>query len=623
MTVNAQAEIGVGVDFGDAEADLAGMHASISAFADQNGKLNQSVQQVVTTVENLRKKQMDLAQALAQSGTATERDRAVTAALRQELERTTSSLNSLTGVQQRAVPTTRTLNEAWKAAASAAAAAHAQNVNFAGGLQRVDRALGPATEKGLRALSFGLGQAGGAAAELTGKLGDLTGLLAGGLAGIGIGAAVLGATKLYEAWQTHNEHLNTAKDAIEAIVPALNRMTTEALEPGRAAVEALRKELDELGTTLPQRSREAQSALIDQLEQRQRNVAEERARLYHLGPSGRTPDDEVILKNLVERAKSLDDALKKARKDYDDMVQADLALTKAKFERDQATKADVAAKPRGEGLDVAGMLADADQAAADFEADEADKAARAARLKREKEDKLYFDHVLAQKEQTARAMIEIDTEQDAWHRRMHELELARNEEKNAREVALAERRTQAAIAGAEAVGAAVGAAFTGQDDAIAQLGIALAAAAGDAIVLEGGKLVALGVATGAAGNVAVGGAQVAIGLGLVAAGAAVRTGGAAVVESSLGGFTGGLGGGGGDSGPLGFFTKGHFIGGGTQERARNERGFSRGGSGGGGRHSGGPVTIVFETNYGVAGPTAEDQARELARRQRLIESRRF
>jgi len=170
--------------------------------------------------------------------------------------------------------------------------------------------------------------------------------------------------------------------------------------------------------------------------------------------------------------------------------------------------------------------------------------------------------------------------------------IAKEEAEKRTAIAEAERQAQVdsltalATSAASAVGTFAAQAAAGQEAALANLLSAAAQAAGGQIVLEGGKVLATGIAGALAGSPAAPG-QIAGGLGLVAAGTAVQTGGPAAVQSLLG-----MAGGGGASGA-------------ARDRGAAPRS-SRGGDGGGG-------PLVVNVSYGVGGPLPEDTAREIAR----------
>jgi hypothetical protein len=121
-------------------------------------------------------------------------------------------------------------------------------------------------------------------------------------------------------------------------------------------------------------------------------------------------------------------------------------------------------------------------------------------------------------------------------------------------------------------------------------------------MLEGGKIVASGVAEliATAGASPHGWAMTAGGAGLVAAGAAIQTGGPAAVGALLG-----MGGGGGGGG------------------AASDRGAPLQRRTGGSRGSGGSGGLTIVNQWGVAGPTADDQARAMSRVIDRIRDGRF
>lgn len=171
------------------------------------------------------------------------------------------------------------------------------------------------------------------------------------------------------------------------------------------------------------------------------------------------------------------------------------------------------------------------------------------------------------------------------------------------EARLAKERadTYTAIAGsmAAATGRLVAQGLAGQEDALEQFVAAASEAAGGFIMLEGGKVLAKGIAEliATGGTSPLGWAEVAGGGALVAAGAAIQSGGPAAVVALMGGGRGGGG--------------GHAV---TDRGAPTSR--ERSGGGGGGN-----ITIVQQ--WGVAGPHAEDSARAVRRSLDLARRRRF
>ncbi len=225
-----------------------------------------------------------------------------------------------------------------------------------------------------------------------------------------------------------------------------------------------------------------------------------------------------------------------------------------------------------------------------------DKAERQAQLAKIKEDRdlaaMRADAIFKAEEdrakESARRLKEIADQ------RRREEEEARRAEEAARQAELRDQEqkfTALATGMATAVGRFATEAAMGQEEALANLLSAAAAQAGGMITLEGGKILAAGIAGALVGNPAAPG-QIVGGAALVAAGTAVQTGGPAAVQSLLG--MAGMGAGkasGGDSG------------------AARDRGAAPRSPRGGG--DGGP--LVINVSYGVGGPLPEDTAREIAK----------
>lgn len=141
----------------------------------------------------------------------------------------------------------------------------------------------------------------------------------------------------------------------------------------------------------------------------------------------------------------------------------------------------------------------------------------------------------------------------------------------------------------------IAAGVTGQAAAFEAVLASASQAAGGFVMLEGAKIFAGGVAEliTTAGASPHGWAMTAGGAALIGAGAAIQTGGPAAISALMGTHTGG-----GASGGAASTDRGAPI-------ERRSRGSGGGSTGGGG------VTIVNQ--WGVAGPTADDQARSLRR----------
>jgi len=499
-------------------------------------------------------------------------------------------------------------------------ATRASALTMGGALEKIDRSSMMAA-KGVGALGPALGSLSRSSSEALRGIGDLAGMIGpgGGLA-IGLTLAVGGAVKLYEAWKEYAENAKIAQQATDAIVPALNRMTDNALKPAEEAIRRMRKEIAELNTTLPQRDREAAAATVAQLEAQQEANKRNRARI---DPSGRgfvDPGMVPVLKVIDERAEKLKTSLKSAKQAYEDLVAVDMQRDLADEERRQreaANKPAAAGRSGGPTSGAFGTRGDAILAVM--------KATRDAEQKdREEWAEMQWQEGLKEADRIRKREEDHQAYLVDLHRQAQAEMLRQAEEVDAKKAAMRETEKAEQVAFANAVGAGVGSALM----QISNASIALASAdaksrkqlavemlsaeavrAGGAISLKGAELVGTGVATmlgtaGAAAPLSL--AQIGGGLALMTAGAAISIGG----PKAVGALTAAI--------PAGIF--GDTSGGGGRARdpgvnTRARRSMGRG------QGEGGGLTQVF--NYGVAGPTAEDQSREVVRRLRTGAEMRF
>lgn len=501
-------------------------------------------------------------------------------------------------------------------------ATRASAFSMGGALEKIDRSSTMAA-KGVGALTPALGSLSRSSSEVLRGVGDLAGMIGpgGGLA-IGLTVAVSGAVKLYEAWKVYAENARVAQQATDAIVPALNRLTDNALKPAEEAIKRMRKELRELGTTTVQRDREGAAATVEQL-QRQRDNITARLSGTGVGRAGlRNADgsfadqstEALVLRNIAARAKELDRAIVKAQQNYETIVRLDMQADKAAEEARQRAASEAPARSRSGAVksgpsdrpDLVGVdeMLNADREAREWRAAAAEAqwqegAKEAARIQKREEDHQAF---------LVRLHQEAQSEKLRQSRELHEKKQQLLEQEKAEQIAFA-----------QSVGTGVGSALA----QISQTSLALATAdtksrkqlaidmlsaeatrAGGAISLKGAELIGAGVATGLTGNVPLAALQVAGGLGLVAAGAAITVGGPRAVGAIVGAVP---------SGVVDAVGGGRARDPGVNTRARRSSGRGEG--------SGGGLTQVF--NYGVAGPTAEDQSREIVRRLRTGADMRF
>lgn len=489
-------------------------------------------------------------------------------------------------------------------------------LSLGGAAERLDRASMKAA-KGIGAMGPALGAMSRSSSEALRGLGDIAGLIGpgGGLA-VGLTLTVGLVVKGYEAWKEYSENSKIAQQAIDGILPALNRMTKDGLQPGIDAVARLRKEFNELGKERVQIDREAQAALVESLEKQQETIE---ARLRGgIGVTGET--GEQVTKILNARLVTIRESIESARQTYNDLVVEDLRRFGADTEAAER-KAREAAGPGGNELADGSTIGNVVRARARKEEEEARKIAEAERASEwDRSIKDEQDRLKAERDaQADHERMMLDIERDSARERNAIFKEQANERKR---IADDEKRQQ--VETARAVGEGVGGALATTANATAvlmaagaeernQIAAELLAAesvrAGGAISLKGAELVGTGaaVALGSGGLLSpLAAAQIAGGVALIGAGAAIAVGGPAAIPQLLG-VVGGVGG---------------SVGGG----APRDRGINTGGGRRRSRNSGeGSETGITQVtiNYGVAGPTAEDQARELNRRNLLAERRRF
>jgi hypothetical protein len=151
---------------------------------------------------------------------------------------------------------------------------------------------------------------------------------------------------------------------------------------------------------------------------------------------------------------------------------------------------------------------------------------------------------------------------------------------------------------AAAVGEFAASAALGQEDALEKLVGAASRSAGGFVMLEGGKVMATGIAGMLAAPNPLSAGQIAGGAALVAAGAAIQTGGPAAVSALMG-----KGGASTSTGPTGS----------TRDPGASPR------SSGAASGSGGP--LIINVTYGAGGPLPEDVGREIYRATRSNDRR--
>lgn len=456
-------------------------------------------------------------------------------------------------------------------------------LTLGGGLEKIDRAS-MAAAKGIGAMGPALGTLSRSSSEALRGIGDIAGLIGpgGGLA-IGLTVAVAGVMKLHQAWSEYSENAKIAQQATDAILPALKRLTDDALKPGADALARMRRELAEFGTSVSQREREAAANTVSQLESRLENVRRT-GRLEGVKEGfGNTMEDQEVLKIAAARAVVLEAALAEARMNYEGIVQADMALDKARAESDAraAATGGSGSKPKAFAYDAPGAMPDeldegfARRLEAQQSYDEARRNLRTIEAKREIADAVKIAEMVAR------------IEEKAADDRLEKTIAANNAIKSSWD-GLYGGTQQAILAGSlNSFQGFLDAKIAGEENAEQKALAAFLKGTGSQLVGIGTKAVFEGLAISANPlTPGLGAPLIGVGAGAIAAGLAMGAGGAAIAPKESGG--------------------------GGSAAARREPGINRGSRGGSGGRTNNEATVINVT-YSAAGPRPEDTGREVDR----------
>lgn len=438
---------------------------------------------------------------------------------------------------------------------------------LAGALGNVEKASAKGA-KAVSALTAVLGQTAGSSSAVVRGLGDVAGALAAGgpvmvalsVAGLAIGAL---ATKWNDAKKAADEAANAGVDAAKSIVKALDEAVKAKDAAGIGALYGAKTEQEVKVAGL----RSEVSGLRYEIGQLERTAPKGFASWFS------DSDDklEIARKRLAALSKELKEAEALLRR-----------LSVGSF----APVGGGTAPPGGGGKPGGGKRSGSPKV---------DSAMAA-------EWELFDFQREVAAEQAEQHQADIDewmAEEQMWRGREVALLEATEKKKTATVKKAAKERaaieTDAYVGMAQTVALTVAelavASANGQNDALASALAALSVQAGGVIMLEGGKVLSAGIAGAFLGN-PIAPMQIAGGLGLIGVGAAVQVGGPEAVKAMAASLGGGAGPGAAKA------DRGAPI-------ERRARGGGGGGSGGGG------ITIVNQ--WGVAGPTADDQARAFRR----------
>lgn len=469
--------------------------------------------------------------------------------------------------------------------------------NLGGGLESLQKGMGQLKERlekqaaAIAVVSHAFGQHDSAVGKAVSSIGTLAAAYgAGGPFGLALAAAIPIVEGLNQAFKDMEQGSIAYSQSVSAIGPNITRMTNDALKPARDTLASINAEFRNLGVT----------------------VAEARLRVVSDAYQSTSASIEALERNRSKFMQRTDlpadikDAIAKQTLRRLEEMRANQGELLAGYETASAQAASIAAandKPTtsgGDSTDYASLRSRRLNAAQG----RLDAAAGRHQGRLDSADLEQFDRV-----QKARAEIAEET-----NRRMLEDQKAYHEEN----MRMAEQEMQArqkqageyagiAATMAAALGSAAATAAFSQEEAFKLFVSAASQAAGGFITLEGGKLIASGIAALASPIPnPMGFASIAGGLGLVAAGAAVTTGGPMAVQQLMGQAGAGSSGGGGSN----------------IEAARTS---GVGGSRGGGRGSnyGGGGTNITIVYGGASGPTADDGARAVVGALRRAERRGF
>ncbi len=422
--------------------------------------------------------------------------------------------------------------------------------------------LGPAAAA-ISGVAGALGETNGEAGKALAAIGQVTAAFgAGGPFGAALAAGTFAVDALTQSWERSIKAQDAALAAQYAQFDATNK-TTKELEK---QAEALRLQFAPLSPSEIRSRAQAQMSELDRTIRVNEGMA------------------------IRDKQKAADYRAQNLQLEKQKALIFEIADLQAKSLQKSFAKPLAAKATQPSGISSAEIQADVEEKAINWLAKMREEALALAKKQRDEEAKIRGQEIA---DAFAARDMEIKAAKQAQEERTR---IAREQAEERNKIAETERQVQvdaitsAASEAAAAIGVFAAEAASGQEAAFANLLSAAAQQAGGMVVLEGGKLLAGGIAGALVGNPAAPG-QIAGGLGLVAAGTAIQTGGPAAVQSLLG-----MAGGAAPSG------------GGATSAARDRGASPRSPRSGG---EGGP--LVVNVAYGVAGPLPEDTAREIAK----------
>lgn len=474
----------------------------------------------------------------------------------------------------------------WRGVGNSAAIAGGKMDRAAGGT----RNFGQAALEGSRALEdlqYGIG----------GVVNNIPSLVMGLGMGAGVAGAIsvvaVGASQLYKNWDavsaafgSSTADIKAVKGAIKDLGEAFDKDLNGKLKDARTQLKDLRDELRDFGLTSRDKTLEEQARNIEEMEARRDRLAENRRFLQAKANAAESARDkerfkeqQAILDEADRRARDLDKALKEARSTY---VQTARTIAELRAKDAEEEKRRERERARGKRtVEEAMKIESGDDG-------DANRRLEAEQEARERMNERMLNRQLAADEKAERERTRLLQAEARERERIREQEAEHARRLREQEI---EHYQMIGSALGSAVGAFAVQAATGQEAAFANLIAAASDLAGGQIMLEGGKVMASGIAGMLVAPNPASAAQIAGGFGLVAAGEAVRQIGPAAVSMLSGKANAGSGG-----GPSG---------------AMRDPGASPRTSGGTG---GGP--LVLNVTYGVAGPLPEDTARAIHRELR-------
>jgi hypothetical protein len=492
---------------------------------------------------------------------------------------------------QQATSAIAMIEKGWQHAGVAASATSKAFENVALGAKNLQAKMAPAA-----AAISGVGAALG---NSTGAVGKFVNAAAQGAAAFGaggpLGLAIVGATLAIDAYakataesdkalNVWREQLSKAtpamvqtRDIVKSLADEAKRLGVETANAGKTQYEVA------IATAGAEKAMlEAKIATIEATDRlRQAAVTEAQSLLESAQLRGRGVEEA---RERLETAQTIQASVRRSSEEYKTQVAsledsvwkiADAWMTVESSTKSAARTARAAAS--GDAIFDDSSFANTDN---EIEAARRDAADRA------------YDRTAAMRADQINA--EIKMEQDRAARILDTDEMFANmryEQAKAHSERMTDLLTAHGANAAAAVGTFAAQAAMGQEAALENLVAAASSQAGGFIMLEGGKVMATGIAGMLSAPNPLSAAQIAGGAALVAAGAAVQTGGPAAVSALMGK-------GGSSASPTGS----------TRDPGASPR--SSGTSSG----TGGPM--VINVTYGAGGPLPEDVAREIHRTMR-------